>query len=339
MREVLEPGRQHAATAARAALVAFRSAGICHNARPMRGPASPPAKDSAPRPGAGPGLSAAIGAFVIWGVFPLYLKPMAGVPALQIMSHRIVWCCLLVFAWLAWRGEVGTVRTALADRGSRLRLMASAVLISVNWLVYVWSVNNGHVVEASLGYFINPLLNVVLGVMVLHERLNRAQWLAVALAAFGVLYLTVVAGRPPWIALTLAASFGLYGLIRKVVRVEAVPGLATETLLLAPFAAGFLLWAEARGNGSFGHAGATIDLLLVGSGLVTALPLTLFAYGARRIPLSTVGLVQYIGPTLQFLLGVLVFHEAFPPARAIGFAFIWAALALYAADGVRRLRR
>jgi len=282
---------------------------------------------------------AAVGAFLIWGLFPLYLKPLSDVPAMQILAHRIAWCCLLVFAWLAWRGELGAVRRALADPGTRLRLVASASLISVNCLVYVWAVTNGQVVEASLGYFINPLLNVVLGVMVLHERLNRAQWLAVALAAFGVLYLTVVAGRPPWIALTLAASFGLYGLIRKVVRVEAVPGLATETLLLAPFAAGFLLWAEARGNGSFGHAGATIDLLLVGSGLVTALPLTLFAYGARRIPLSTVGLVQYIGPTLQFLLGVLVFHEAFPPARAIGFAFIWAALALYAADGVRRLRR
>ena len=303
----------------------------------MRG--QPPTSPAVPSAQAGVGLAAAICAFTIWGVLPLYLKPLSHLPALEIMAHRIVWCCVLVFGWLALRGEVGLVREALANPSTRYRLAGSAVLISINWLVYVWSVNNGHVVEASLGYFINPLLNVVLGVMVLHERLNRAQWLAVALAAFGVLYLTVVAGRPPWIALTLAASFGLYGLIRKVVRVEAVPGLATETLLLAPFAAGFLLWAEARGNGSFGHAGATIDLLLVGSGLVTALPLTLFAYGARRIPLSTVGLVQYIGPTLQFLLGVLVFREAFPLTRAVGFAFIWAALAVYAADGVRRLRR
>ena len=162
--------------------------------------------------------------------------------------------------------------------------MASALLISINWLIYVWAVSNGHVVDASLGYFINPLLNVVLGVLVLGERLNRAQWSRSALAALGVLYLAVVAGRPPWIALTLAASFGLYGLIRKVVAVEAVPGLATETLLLAPFAVGFLVWVELRGSGALGHSSVRVDALLVGSGLVTALPLALFAYGARLHP-------------------------------------------------------
>jgi chloramphenicol-sensitive protein RarD len=291
------------------------------------------------RHAAGSGLAAAVGAFVIWGLFPLYLKPMSAVPAVQIMAHRIVWCCLLVFGWLALRGELGTVRAALADRGSRMRLTASAALISVNWLLYVWAVTHDHIVEASLGYFINPLLNVVLGVAVLKERLNRAQWVAVALAAVGVLYLTVVAARPPWIALALAASFGMYGLIRKVVRVESVPGLATETLLLAPFAVALLLWAQAQGTGAFRHAGATIDALLVGSGLITALPLALFAYGARLIPLSTVGLVQYIGPTLQFLIGVLVFHEAFPLSRAVGFLFIWSALAVYAADGAWRTRQ
>jgi chloramphenicol-sensitive protein RarD len=284
------------------------------------------------------GFAAAIGAFAIWGLFPLYLKQLAVVPALQIMAHRVVWCCLLVFGWLAARGELGAVRAALADPGSRRRLTASALLISVNWLLYVWAVNNGHIVEASLGYFINPLLNVVLGVLVLKEQLNRAQWVAVGLAAAGVLYLTIVTARPPWIALTLAASFGLYGLIRKVVRVESVPGLATETLLLAPFAVVFLAWCESRGTGALGHSGATIDVLLVCSGLITALPLALFAYGARLIPLSTVGLVQYIGPTLQFLIGVFVFHEAFPPSRAIGFMFIWAALVVYAADGALRRR-
>jgi chloramphenicol-sensitive protein RarD len=312
--------------------VAFRSPGICHNARRMRGP-TPSQPASAPHPRAGSGLAAAVGAFVIWGLFPLYLKPMAEVPALQIMAHRIVWCCLLVFAWLAARGELGAVRAALADPGTRVRLMASATLISINWLLYVWAVNNDHIVEASLGYFINPLLNVALGVLVLGERLNRPQWLAVGLAALGVVYLTVTSARPPWIALTLAASFGTYGLIRKVVRVEAVPGLGTETLLLAPFALSFLVWAELHGSGAFGHTSAGIDALLVGSGLVTALPLALFAYGARLIPLSTVGLVQYIGPTLQFLIGVLVFHEPFPLTRAIGFGCIWVALAIYATDG------
>jgi chloramphenicol-sensitive protein RarD len=305
----------------------------------MRGPDHSSQRATARQHGAGSGLAASVGAFVIWGLFPLYLKPMAEVPALQIMAHRVVWCCLLVFAWLALRGELGAVRAALADPASRIRLAGSAALISVNWLIYVWAVNNGHVVEASLGYFINPLLNVVLGVAILKEQLNRAQWIAVALAAIGVLYLTMVSARPPWIALALAASFGTYGLIRKVVRVESVPGLATETLLLAPFALLFLTWCELRGVGALGHARAGINALLVGSGLITALPLALFAYGARLIPLSTVGLVQYIGPTLQFLIGVLVFHEAFPWTRAIGFGFIWAALAIYAADGVWRTRR
>jgi len=306
---------------------------------PMPGHDTPTEGRGARRHTAGTGLAAAIGAFVMWGLFPLYLKPMAEVPALQIMAHRIVWCCLLVFGWLALRGELGAVRSALADAASRIRLMASAALISVNWLIYVWAVNNGHVVEASLGYFINPLLNVVLGVALLKERLNRAQWLAVALAAIGVLYLTVVSARPPWIALALATSFGLYGLIRKVVKVESVPGLATETLLLAPFALALLLWSESQGSGAFGHSSSTINALLVGSGLITAVPLALFAYGARLIPLSTVGLVQYIGPTLQLLIGVLVFHEAFPWTRAIGFAFIWAALAIYAVDGASRTAR
>jgi chloramphenicol-sensitive protein RarD len=306
----------------------------------MRGPPpKPPVIENvtpAPFPA---GLAAAVAAFVIWGLFPLYLKPMAEVPALQIMAHRVVWCCLLVFAWLAIRGELGAVRAVLADPGSRIRLAASATLISINWLLYVWAVNNGHTVEASLGYFINPLLNVVLGVMVLHERLNRAQRVAVGLAAIGVLYLTIATAHPPWIALALAASFGTYGLIRKVVKVESVPGLATETLLLAPFAVAFLLWAEFRGVGAFGHASVGTNALLVGSGLVTALPLALFAFGARRIPYSTIGIVQYIGPTLQFLIGVFVFHEAFTAERAVGFVLIWTGLAIYAADGARRMRR
>lgn len=294
---------------------------------------------SAPRSDAGSGLAAAVTAFAIWGLLPLYLKALASVPPLQIMSHRIVWCCVAAFAWLALRGELGAVRAALADPGTRLRLSASAVLVSVNWLIYIWAVNGGHVVEASLGYFINPLLNIALGVLVLSERLNRAQWTAVGLAAAGVLYLAIVVGRPPWIALSLAASFGTYGLIRKVIAVEAVPGLATETLLITPFAIAFLLWCEQQGTGALGHSGAAIDALLLVSGVVTALPLALFAYGARRIPLSTVGLVQYIGPTLQFLLGVFLYQEPFPRSRAIGFVMIWTALAIYAADGYWRSRR
>ena len=305
----------------------------------MAGADSKPSTPSPAEPRPGAGLAAAVTAFTIWGAMPLYLKPLGALPALEIMSHRIVWCCVLVFGWLALRGQLGAVRAALGDPRVRTRLMASATLISINWIIYVWAVGNGHVIDSSLGYFINPLFSVVLGVVVLGERLNRPQLFAVALAVAGVLYLGVVAGRPPWIALALAASFGLYGLIRKVVVVDAVPGLATETLLLAPFAVAVLLWVEARGTGAFGHSTATIDALLLGSGLITALPLALFAYGARRIPLSTVGLVQYIGPTLQFLLGVWLFHEPFTRERGVGFAFIWAALVIYAADGLWRNRR
>jgi chloramphenicol-sensitive protein RarD len=303
----------------------------------MRGPDS--STPAATRPSHRSGLAAAVGAFLIWGLFPLYLKPLSDVPALQILAHRIVWCCLLVFAWLAWRGELGAVRRALADPGTRLRLVTSASLISVNWAVYVWAVTHGQVVEASLGYFINPLLNVVLGVMVLKERLNRAQWIAVTLAALGVAYLTAFAGRPPWIALVLAASFATYGLIRKTAAVESVPGLAAETLLLAPLAVGWLLWCEATGSGALGHASAGVNALLVGSGLATALPLALFAYGARLIRYSTLGLLQYVGPTLQFLIGVLVFGEPFPRARAVGFVLIWLGLAFYAADSLWRSRK
>jgi len=285
------------------------------------------------------GLIAAIGAFAFWGVFPLYLNLLAAVPALEILAQRIVWCCVFVIGWVAARGELGAIRAALANRGTRLRLAATGVLISINWLTYVWAINNGHVIDASLGYFINPLVSVALGVVVLSERLNRAQWTAVGLAAAGVLYLAIVTGRPPWISLVLAMSFGLYGLIRKVVAVDSLPALATETLLLTPLAAGYLLWLGARGAGAFGQLGVPTDLLLLGSGIATAVPLAMFAYGARRIPLSTVGLTQYLAPSMQFLLGVFFFDEPFPRARAIGFILIWCALAIYAADGLRRSRR
>lgn len=305
----------------------------------MVSPQETPVHASAMPARSGGGLAAAVTAFTIWGVLPLYLRPLTHLPATEIMAHRIVWCCVLALAWLAARRELGAVRRALANGGTRLRLAASAALISVNWLVYVWAVTHGHVIESSLGYFINPLISVVLGVMVLGERLNGVQKCAVALAALGVLYLAVVAGRPPWIALGLAASFGLYGLTRKVVAVEAVPGLATETLMLAPFAAGFLVWLHLAGTGALGESTPRVDALLLGSGLVTALPLALFAYGARRIPLSTVGLVQYIGPTLQFLVGLWFFREPFDIQRGAGFAIIWAALAIYAGDGLWRNRR
>ncbi len=297
----------------------------------------PPPSPASPAP-SGSGLAAAAGAFAIWGLFPLYLRALQVVPALQIVAHRVAWACVFVLAWMALRGELAGLRAVLTRRGLLWRLAAAAVLISINWLAYVWGVSSGRVVETSLGYFINPLVNVLLGVAVLSERLNRAQWASVGLAAAGVIYLTVAAGHLPWIALTLAFSFGLYGLIRKTAQVDALPGLAIETALLAPLAAGYLLWCALRGDGALGSQGGLVDALLVGSGVVTALPLFLFAFGARRLPYSMVGVLQYIGPSLQLACALLVFGEPFGHDRAVGFALIWSALLVYAGDGLLRAR-
>lgn len=275
-------------------------------------------------------------AFVMWGVFPLYFHLLHQVSSFQVIAHRIVWSCLFVLGWLALRGELSTLRATLAKRGVVLRLAISATLISLNWLIYVWGVMNDHVVDTSLGYFIGPLVNVLLGLVFLSERLTPGQWTAVALAAAGVGYLSVMAHGVPWIALTLAFAFAIYGLIRKVVKVEALPGLATETLLLVPFAAAYLLWCESVGAGAIGHTEPAITALLIGSGPLTAIVLFLFAYGTRLLPYSTVGLLQFIAPSLQFVCGVFVLHEPFDHTRAIGFTMIWAALLIYAADGMRQ---
>jgi chloramphenicol-sensitive protein RarD len=291
------------------------------------------AADSATRP-----FAAAMVAFLIWGLFPIYLKLLQSVSALQVIAHRLVWGCILALLWLAVRGELAHVRRALAEPGTRWRLCISAVLISINWLIYVWGVNTDRIVETSLGYFINPLVNVVLGVVVLSERLNRTQWISVAFATAGVAYLTWTFGYLPWISLCLAISFGLYGLVRKVVQVDALAGFASETLLLLPIGVGYLVWCEIAGTG-MGNNGLGATLLLMLGGPLTALPLVLFAYGARRIPYSTMGVVQYFAPTMQFLLGVLVYNEPFGGQRAVGFVLIWTALAIYAFDGLRRSRQ
>ena len=284
------------------------------------------------------GLAAGAAAFTIWGLFPVYLHPLRGVPALQVIAHRITWSCLFLVAWLLLRSELGDLRVVLARRALLARLALTATLISINWLVYVWAVTHSHVVDTSLGYYINPLVNVLLGVIVLRERLNRAQWTAIGLAALAVLYLALLAGRPPWIAGTLAVSFSLYGFVRKIISVEALPGLTTETLLLMPLAVGYLAWCQWAGSGALTAQGAGVAALLIGSGLVTAIPLFLFAYGARLLPYSTVGVLQYIAPSLQLLCGVVLYHESFGPARAAGFALIWAALLIYAVDGLWRAR-
>jgi chloramphenicol-sensitive protein RarD len=285
------------------------------------------------------GLGAAAGAFFIWGLLPLYLKELQHVPILQITAHRLAWGCLFALAWLAIRRELGGVRQALSTPSVRWRLIASAALITANWTTYIYGIATNRVVETSLGYFINPLLNVVLGVVVLSERLNPIQWTAVAIAAAGVSYLTWSAGQLPWIALTLAFSFGLYGLVRKVVRVDALAGFASETLLLLPIGIGYLVWCEIANVATLGHVGLSTDLLLALGGPLTAIPLVLFAFGARRIPYSTIGLLQYIGPTIQLMLAIFVFREPFTGPRVVGFSLIWTALAIYAADGVWRSRR
>jgi len=287
----------------------------------------------------GKGLLAAAGSFVIWGCFPLYLQPLNHIDSLQVVSHRVAWACVLVVIWLILRGELWDLRKHFSNRAVLGRLLLSAVLITANWLGYVWGVAHGRVLEASLGYFINPLANVLLGVLVLRERLNVAQWTSVGIAAAAVIYVSVATGTPPWIALTVATSFSLYGLVRKVVQVEALQGLAVETLVLMPLALGYLIWCEINGTGAFGHSGAVVNTLLVGCGPITAVPLFLFAYGARLIPYSTLGLILYITPSLQLLSGIFLYHESFSGARAIGFAMIWLALVIYMVDGVRRARQ
>jgi chloramphenicol-sensitive protein RarD len=273
-------------------------------------------------------------AYLIWGLFPLYFKLIAEVPALQVVAHRTLWSLafvtlvLLVTRRWAWLKSL--------NRATLARFAVTAVLIAVNWLTYVWAVANGHVLDASLGYFINPLVNVALGYAVLHERLRPAQWAAIGLAAAGVAWLAWQLGHAPWIALVLAFSFGTYGLLRKTATLGALEGLTLETLLLAPVAAAALaFWTL---DGSSAAQGPNIWALLLGTGPLTAGTLLLFAAGARRIPLSTLGLLQYLSPSLQFILGVWLYHEPLGAARLVGFALIWSALAVYSAEGLLRPR-
>ncbi len=275
-------------------------------------------------------------AYTIWGIFPIYWHWLHDVPALQILGHRIVWSFVLLAAvilalrqWPAFRAE------ALKPRLLRIYFVA-ALLLAANWLIYVWAVNAGFVVESSLGYFINPLLNVLMGVIILHERLRRMQWVAVGLAAAGVAYLTFVYGSLPWIALSLALSFGLYGLVTKQAPLNALHGLTLETGILFTPLLLYLLFAEASGQGAFLHTDTTSNLLMIGAGAVTVVPLLFFASAVRLIPLSMIGLMQYIAPTLQFLIGVLIFQEPFPPTQLIGFGLVWLALIVFTADNIRQ---
>jgi chloramphenicol-sensitive protein RarD len=285
------------------------------------------------------GILYAIGAYVLWGMFPAYWKMLQHVPAIQLIAHRVFWSFLLLvmFIFLTKKGD--QFAQSVRKPGVLRIYFAAALLIGINWGVYVWAVNAGYIVETSLGYFINPLISVLLGVVFLRERLRPLQWLPIALAAAGVIYLTVNYGKLPWIALTLATSFGIYGLVKKTAPLNSINGLTLETGILFMPAVILLVLGEINGEGAFLHTGLRSDLLMFGAGFATTIPLLLFSSAAQLIPLSMVGILQYIAPTLQLILGVLVYQEPFSQTQWVGFGMVWLALAIYSYEGFRHRRK
>lgn len=281
------------------------------------------------------GIIAALSAYTLWGLVPIFFKQLEAVPALEIIAHRVVWSLLLVGALLVFRRRLGSVWNAARDPRILVRTALAAALVMTNWLIFVWAVNAGRILETSLGYFINPLFSIVLAVLVLGERLRPRQWVAVSLACIGVAFEGWRIGGLPWVSLALAATFGSYGLLRKQLPLDAAGGLWLETACAAPFALGYLLWLG--GTGSFGSNIPT-SLLLIATGPVTAIPLLLFAIGARRLPLATMGFLQYTAPSLTFLVAIFLYNEPMNLARLLAFAAIWAGLALYTADLVLQRR-
>ncbi|CAN5498210.1 EamA family transporter RarD [soil metagenome] len=285
------------------------------------------------------GMFYAASAFTLWGLVPMYFKALQHVPAMQVLMHRMVWSLVFLTLVLAWRKQWKWIGEVMRRPRVLAGFTASALLLSCNWFVYIWAVNNEHVVDAALGYFINPLVNVLLGFVLLGERMRPLQWAAIGLAACGVAWLTWLGGQLPWIALVLAGSFGAYGLLRKTASLGALEGLSLETLVLFPLALAYLIWLTIAEHNVFLTATPATQWLLLAAGPITAIPLLLFAAGARRIPLSTLGLLQYIGPTIGLLLGVWLYHEPFSAGRFAGFIVIWTALALYSAEGLWQARR
>lgn len=287
--------------------------------------------ESKPQPAAG-SFFAASASYLIWGLFPLFWRLLAEVDATELIAHRVVWSLAFLLGVMAAQQRLAELgRVCREWKNLRVHAMSGA-LLTVNWLVYVWGVNHGHVIECSLGYFLVPLINVALGRWLLHEHLRKAQLAAIAIAALGVAVMVWRVGRFPWIALTIAATFGFYGLLRKRSALGPLAGLTLETSLLVPFAAGYLGWLWARNGGTLGHADAATTWLILSSGVVTAVPLLLFAKGARGLRMITLGLLQYLAPMCQFLLGWLLYDEALGGARAGAFALIWAGLAIYSLD-------
>lgn len=270
----------------------------------------------------------ALSAFVLWGILPVYWKLLQAVPAGEILAHRIFWSAVFVTAVLVYMGRTN-FSEILRNRRNRLSLLITGILIGGNWFTYIYAVHTDRIVEASMGYYINPLISIFLGLIVLKEKLNRVQWISLMLATTGVLIITLQFGRIPWIALILSGSFGLYGLIKKIMNLDALSSLGIETLLLAPIAGGFIVIQAVNGTGAFLTMDYGIDALLIFSGAITALPLYWFAQSARRIPLSRIGFLQYIAPTLMLVMGVIGYREPFTTVHTISFGFIWAALLLY----------
>jgi chloramphenicol-sensitive protein RarD len=285
------------------------------------------------------GLWYALGAYVIWGLLTIFWKQLAHVPAIQLICHRIVWSCLLLSAYVIISGQAKKLFDSAKTFAVLRTYTFAALLISLNWLVFIWGVNAGYVVETSLGYFINPLVSVLIGVVFLHERLRRGQWLAVALASAGVLVLGFAYGAIPWIALTLAFSFAFYGLIKKHASLSSIQGLTLETMIIFLPALGYLLYVESRHTGALFHADINTNLMLFATGVITIVPLLMFSTAARRISLTHIGILQYIAPTIGFLAGVLIYHETVTRYQYVGFGLVWTALFIFALDGLLAHRR
>jgi len=285
------------------------------------------------------GILAAVGAYLLWGLLPVYWKLLQEVAATEILAHRMLWSFVFMMGLMAWHRNWGWLKTAVTQPRTLLLFVTSATLLGVNWLTYIWATNNGYIVDASLGYFINPLVNVLLGVIFLRERPRRGQWLAIGVAIVGVVYLALSYGVVLWISLTLAFTFAIYGLLRKTATLNSREGLTLETAVFFLPALVYLLLLERSGTAALGHISWSISSLLIFTGAATSIPLLLFASGARQVTLTTLGILQYIAPSLQFLIGVVIYDEPFTLARLIGFAIIWLALAIYSGETIWRRRQ